>query len=137
MHPGYTDDAMNTLLTQVQHEGGIETRIDADQATRAVLATLAEAISAGQMQALGAGLPAPLSSEIARATGHARALGRVEFLERVGGEIHTVDPEIVESRTRAVTTVLGVWAPAGEIANTCAQLPGDLAELFPTPTGEK
>jgi hypothetical protein len=132
MHPGYDDDAMNRFLDRVQEAGGITTRIDADQATRGTLATLAQAVSSGQMHDLGEGLPAPLRPETDESRGHARSLGKHEFLERVGGVVQTVDADVVEARVRAVLRAVGDWAPAGEIQRTRDQLPPDLAALFPS-----
>jgi uncharacterized protein (DUF2267 family) len=135
MHPGYDDDAMNRFLDRVQEAGGITTRIDADQASRGTLATLAEAVSSGQMHDLGEGLPAPLQPQIDESRGHARSLGKQEFLDRVGGLVHTVDMDTVESWVRGVLRAVGDWAPAGEVQRTRDQLPPDLAALFPSEGG--
>lgn len=131
-HPGYDDDALNTFLADVQAKGGITTRIEADSATRATLATLAEAASSGQMNDVGANLPAQLRDELHHPhRQQARSLGKQEFVDHVGGMLDAVDPETVEARVRAVFAAIAKWVPDDEVANTRAQLPTDLAALFP------
>jgi uncharacterized protein (DUF2267 family) len=127
----YDDPAMNNFLDRVREHGGITTRAEADEATRATVSTLAEAVSKGQMQDLGAGLPAALRPEINESRGEARSLGKKEFLERAGGNMHTVDIDTVEANVRAVLRAVYEWAPAGQTGDTVAQLPPGVADLFP------
>lgn len=132
MHPGYDDDAMNAFLAQVQVHGDIITLADADQAARATLSTLAQALSAGKRQDLAASLPAPLRGELTAGRQQASSLDNPEFLDRVGGLLDTVDPDIVHARVVAVLAALADWASADQLVDTREQLPNDLADLLPS-----
>lgn len=121
---------MRTFAEQVRSSAGLSSSDEASRVSRATLTTLAEAISAGQVDELAQGLPPELRSELSQRSGQARSLNKTEFLDRVSGEIATTDMEATEEQVRAVLTTLRQWAPEGETDDTVAQLPRSLAGLF-------
>lgn len=130
MHPGYDDTAMENFLARVQQHGELTTREAAERATRGTLSALAESITGGQMADLAAGLPAPLRPQIEQASGHARPFDKSAFLDRVTGDVDTVDIDKAETQARAVLRTVSEWAPEGEIEDTLEQLPPELSQLF-------
>ncbi|MBA8824184.1 uncharacterized protein (DUF2267 family) [Saccharopolyspora lacisalsi] len=121
---------MRTFAEQVQQAASLSSVDEASRVARATLTTLAEAVSAGQVDELTRGLPPELQRELSQRSGQARSLDKTEFLDRVSGEIATTDLETAEHQTRAVLTTLRAWAPEGETDDTVAQLPRSIAELF-------
>lgn len=121
---------MRNFAEQVRQGAELSSRDEASRVARATLTTLAEAVSAGQVDELAEGLPEELRNELSQRSGQARSLNRTEFLDRVSGEIATTDLETTEQQVRAVLTTLRQWAPSGETSDTVAQLPGSIAELF-------
>lgn len=130
MHPGYEDSAMDEFLARVQQLGDLTTREEAERATRGTLSALAESISGGQMGDLSPGLPMPLRPQIEQARGQARSFNKGEFLDRVTGDVDTVDIDKAETQARAVLRTMYEWAPEGEVDDTLEQLPPQLAQLF-------
>lgn len=130
MQPGEDDSAMANFLGRVQQLSGLDSRTEAEGATRATLRALAEAITGGQMDELCTGLPVGLRPEVEQARGQARSFDRGAFLDRITGEIETVDLDKADRRARAVLTALYEWAPEGEIDDTIAQLPAKLSQMF-------
>ncbi|ASU80510.1 DUF2267 domain-containing protein [Actinopolyspora erythraea] len=121
---------MRTFAEQVRQRADMSSADEASRVARATLTTLAEAVSAGQVDELAEGLPEELRNELSQRSGQARSLNKTEFLDRVSGEIATTDLETTEHQVRAVLTTLRQWAPAGETSDTVAQLPGSIAGLF-------
>lgn len=123
--------AMERFLQRVQEHASLSSTVDAERVARATVSTLAERITAGQIQDLGADLPDELRTELSQRSGQAEAFDKGAFLDRVSGEIDSVDIDEVENEVRAVLRVLREWAPEGQIDDTLAQLPQDLARMFP------
>lgn len=133
MHPSPEyDDATENFLARVQQHAGVTTRIEAERLARATLHALGERISSGQAADLAPGIPPELRPEIEpeRARGQAKAFEKNAFLDRITGQIGTVDIEVAERQARGLLRTLYEWAPEGEIDATLAQLPPELAELF-------
>lgn len=129
-HPGPQGLTMETFLEQVQQRAGLASREEADRLARATMSSLSERVTNGQVNDLSPALPPELRTELGRHAGQAQAFDKDTFLDRLSGEIDTVDIDEVERQVRAVFAVLREWAPAGEIDDTLAQLPADLAGLF-------
>lgn len=125
------DDTMENLLARVQQLGELDSRTEAERATRATLRALAESITGGQMDDLAPGLPATLRPEIEQARGQARSFDKATFLDRITGGLDTVDLDKAEAQVRAVLGALYERVPAGEIEDTIGQLPPELARMFP------
>lgn len=128
--PGPQGMTMETFLEQVQQRAGLSTQQEADRLARATMSTLSERVTGGQANDLSPALPPELRTELARFSGQATSFDKNAFLDRISGEIDTVDLEEAEKQVRAVLTILRQWAPGGEIDATIAQLPSDLAALF-------
>ncbi len=128
--PGPQGMTMETFLEQVQQRAGLSTQKEADRLARATMSTLSERVTAGQVDDLSPALPPELRTELGRFSGQARSFDKLGFLDRVSGEIESVDLEETEKQVRAVFAVLRQWAPSGELDDTLAQLPQDLAALF-------
>ncbi|MEA2288321.1 MAG: hypothetical protein QOD55_318 [Solirubrobacteraceae bacterium] len=109
--------------------------LDRDQARRAVeavLETLAERISDGEVEDLAAELPAKLRPALERGLRHSRAATPMsvdEFLTRVA-EREGVSRDEAEQHTRAVFTTLREFVSGREFSDMAAQLSRDYAALL-------
>lgn len=121
---------MEEFLRRVREYAGTSSSIEADRVARATVSTLADRITAGQIKELAAGLPHELRDETGQRTGQAESFDKREFLDRISGEIDTVDLDEAESQVQAVLRVVREWAPEGQIDDTIAQLPHDLKDMF-------
>lgn len=128
--PSPEGPTMDSFLAQVAERAGLSDRQEADRLARATVSTLSERITGGQVNELSPGLPPELGTELARYEGQAQAFDKHTFLDRVSGEIDTVDLDEVERQVRAVFSILREWVPAAEIDDTLGQLPPELAEMF-------
>ncbi|SFT62556.1 Uncharacterized conserved protein, DUF2267 family [Actinopolyspora lacussalsi subsp. righensis] len=126
----WQSEPMRDFAEQVRQRAEISSLDEASRVARATLTTLAEAVSAGQVDELAEGLPEELRNELSQRSGQARSLNKFEFLDRVSGEIATIDLETTEDQVRAVLTTLREWAPSGETTDAVEQLPGPIAALF-------
>ncbi|SFE47045.1 Uncharacterized conserved protein, DUF2267 family [Actinopolyspora alba] len=126
----WQSEPMRDFAEQVRQSAGMSSADEASRVARATLTTLAEAVSAGQVDELAEGLPEELRNELSQRSGRARSLNKLEFLDRISGEIATTDLETTEEQVRAVLTTLRRWAPSDETADTVEQLPGSIAGLF-------
>lgn len=132
-HLGLGDEyssEMESFLTRVQELGGLSSHQEADRVVRATLAALGERITGGQMADLAPGLPRELRPEIDHARGQAMGFEKNAFLDQITGDVDTVDIEKAEMQARGVLRAVYERAPEGEIDDTLAQLPPELAALF-------
>jgi uncharacterized protein (DUF2267 family) len=111
-------------------------RSEAARATRAVLETLGERISAGQARDLAAVLPTqlrqPLERGNAASNGVARPLSLDEFVARVA-EREGVPAQQAREQARAVLATLRESVGGKEFQDTVAQLPRDYTAILPRP----
>lgn len=121
---------MQDFITRVQQLGDLSDRDETERVIHGTIGTLAETISGGQMGDLAPALPVELRPEIAESRGQARPFDKSAFLDRVTGQIDTIDIEKAEKQVRAVLRTLYEWAPEGEIDDTLAQLPPELSAMF-------
>lgn len=124
---------MDGFLGRVAEIAGLSSQQEADRLARVTVSTLSERLSAGQVNDFSPVLPAGLREELARHGGQAVTFDKVNFLDRISGQIDTVDPDEVERQVRAVLAVLHEWIPDEEIEDTVGQLPPALAEMFRSP----
>jgi uncharacterized protein (DUF2267 family) len=136
-------DAAGVGLRRAMHEDGVVLRmvvragLDRDQARRAVeavLATLAERISDGEVEDLEAELPANLRPALERGLRESRAAKPMsvdEFLARVA-EREGVAREEAEQHARAVFATLREFISGKEFSDMAAQLSRDYAPLLAT-----
>lgn len=121
---------MQSFITRVQQLAELSDRDETERVIHGTLGTLAETITGGQMGDLAPVLPVELRPDIAESRGQARPFDKGAFLDRVTGHIDTVDIDTAETQVRAVLQTGYEWALAGEIDDTLAQLPPDLAAMF-------
>lgn len=96
---------------------------------RAALTTLAERITPGEAEHLGAQLPPELGGAVAAAAEGPVVFDRSEMLRRVQAR-SGLDPHGAEKMTAAVFSTLSDAVTAGEIDDVSAQLPDDIRSLF-------
>jgi uncharacterized protein (DUF2267 family) len=113
------------FLETVRQRTGAATSAEAEAATGAVLATLAERLSAGQAQALAGYLPADLRPALGETRSEARPFDYAEFLAGIASQ-----REPAEIRARGVLVTLREVTPEPEIQDALAQLPEPLTHLF-------
>lgn len=111
-------------------------RDEAVKTTEAVLETLAERISGGEVDDLAARLPTPLKSPLVRGKaeshGAARPLSLDQFLTRVA-ERSGLTPAQAKEGSRAVFATLREAVGEKELSDVEAQLPRDYASLLARP----
>jgi uncharacterized protein (DUF2267 family) len=108
--------------------------IDADQAERAIratLVTLGERISEGEAEDLARHLPDSLAGLI-RQPGDAQAFDADEFFRRVAERVGT-DPATAERHARAVVAQLAFRAGHKELHDMLSQLPRELRDRLLAP----
>jgi uncharacterized protein (DUF2267 family) len=116
------------FITTVAQAAGIGWE-RAEQATRAVLSTLAERIAAGEARDLAEELPPELAGWLATDT-NAEPFDVDEFLRRVA-EREGVDVETADEHARAVFVALGRAVSPQELSDLAAELSKDYAPLLP------
>lgn len=117
------------FLNRVTSYGDLPSVEHAEQLTDTVLGTVGNRITAGQAHDLATYLPAEIGASLTATTNNAGAFGREEFLTRVA-EYEDTDQLTADLRTRAVLRTLHEAVPENEAADTFAQLPRELYELF-------
>lgn len=121
---------MSEFVEQVRERAGIDNVEEADQLSRASAQVLGQTISGGQAENLALQLPDELGAELAAQRGQASAFDKAQFLEKIGGKILSVDADRVERQVSAVLSTIRDTARRGELDDTLAQLPPELAEMF-------
>jgi uncharacterized protein (DUF2267 family) len=118
------------FLGHVQHRAGLDSRAEAERATRATLETLAERLVGGEAHDLAAQLPAELAHSLQLPdAGIGAKLTLDEFFELVR-EREGVDLEDATLHARVVIGVLTEAVSQGEIKDVRVQLPAAFAQLF-------
>jgi len=124
-----------TFVDKVAERAALERR-QAERAVSAVLETLAERISGGEVEDLIADLPAELHAALRTGDelshGAARPLSLEEFVVRVA-EREGVPPAAAAEHARAVFATLREAVPEKEFLDVTAQLPRDYAALAARP----
>lgn len=120
---------LDEFLTRVANNATLPSTEYARQTTDTVLGTLGNRITAGQAHDLAAYLPAELGASLTATSNNAGSFGREEFLTRVA-EHEETDRITADLRIRAVLRALREAAPENEAADTFAQLPRELYDLF-------
>ncbi len=126
--PADTDTAQE-FLSRVRERLGL-TDEAAVRSTHATLTALADRISEGQASDLAEMLPAELRPHLNTARGSAQPFDKPGFLGRVGAEAGLADHDAAEAHARAVLSTVHEWASQGDLDETFAQLPPELAQLF-------
>ena len=124
------DVEMRRFVRDVQDQAELKSTVDAERACRATVSALGERLTARQAEELGSGLPENLEPSLTQHTGKAQRFDAHEFLDKVSGEIGSVDQDEVEAEVTAVLHTIREWAPPRQVQTTIAQLPRDLAAMF-------
>lgn len=126
------DVEMRRFVRDVQGQADLKSPVDAERACRATVSALGERLTARQAEELGSGLPENLEPSLTHHSGKGKAqrFDAHEFLDKVSGEIGSVDQDEVESEVTAVLHTIREWAPPRQVETTIAQLPRDLAAMF-------
>jgi uncharacterized protein (DUF2267 family) len=126
---------LEELLEHVRRHGGLD-EASARRATEAVLETLGERISRGEVEDLLAQLPVELHAPLRRGDdlshGAARPMSLDDFVRRVA-EREGVTPDTAREHARAVFAALRAAISSDEFFDVSAQLPDDYAALLAHP----
>jgi uncharacterized protein (DUF2267 family) len=118
------------FIGQVQHRAHLDSRGQAERATRVTLETLAERLAGGEAKDLAAQLPLGIGEHL---TDQWSAIGErfslEEFFRRVSLREGVDLPDAV-FHARAVIEVLGEAVSKGEMDDVRAQLPAEFDQLF-------
>ena len=118
------------FISQVQQRALLDTREEAEQATRATLQTLGERLAGGETKDLASQLPPEMAQSLLMGQeGTPGKFSLDEFFWLVS-EREGVDPAQATDHARIVTALLSEVVTMGEIENVRAQLPKDFARLF-------
>ena len=120
------------FLKQVRELTGLD-RAEAERATDATLATLAERITEGEAIDLAAQLPHDLQPSL-EGSGPGESFPPEEFHRRVA-ERAGVPPGTAEAHARAVLSTVRDAVTEGELDHVLSQLPEDYRNLFAEPSG--
>lgn len=125
------------FIKHVQSVAQLNSREEAERATRATLETLKERIVGDEASDLAAQLPKELGECLRGREGeNGQYFSMQEFIVRVS-EKEGVEPTAAAMHVRAVFAVLQQAVTAGEFDDIRANLSDDYAELFATaPTSE-
>lgn len=119
------------FIKAVQDRGHMESREEAERATRATLQTLAERLAGGEPQDLASQLPPELAEQM-RYEGEetSQRLSLDEFFERVSERDGDVDLPRAVYHARVVMAVLQDAVTQGVIDDVRSQLPAEFETLF-------
>ncbi len=104
------------FISQVQRRANLDSREEAERATRATLETLGERLAGGEAKDLAAQLPPELAQYLQQAY--------------TGSQREGVDLTESTYHARVVIALLSEAVTLGEIEDVRAQLPEDFARLF-------
>jgi uncharacterized protein (DUF2267 family) len=119
------------FIKEVQDRGHMDSRGEAEQATRATLEALAERLAGGEPHDLASQLPPELAQYLRyekEETSNPFSLD--EFFERVNERDEGVDLPRAVYHARVVIGVLQDAVARGEIAHVRSQLPAEYSPLF-------
>ncbi|MFB2976780.1 DUF2267 domain-containing protein [Microseira sp. BLCC-F43] len=118
------------FLKHVQSVAQLDSREEAERATRATFEVLAERIVGNEAKDLASQLPQELGQYLRGREGeNGQAFSLKEFYQRVADK-EGVEPNIAAMHVRAVFTVLQQAVTPGEFADVRANFSPDYEELF-------
>jgi uncharacterized protein (DUF2267 family) len=118
------------FVGQVQNRGHMDSRADAERATRATLETLAERLAGGEAEHLAAQLPREIGEHLRRSKGDDfERLSLDDFYHRVSEREASELPEAAH-HAKAVISVLREAVSEGEFADIETQLPEEFSHLL-------
>lgn len=121
------------FLKHVQSVAQLDSREEAERATRATFEVLAERIVGDEAKDLASQLPQDLGQYLRGREGeNGQAFSLKEFYQRVADK-EGVEPNIAAMHVRAVFTVLQQAVSPGEFADVRANFSPDYEELFAVP----
>lgn len=116
------------FYTMVRQQADLESVEEAEDASKPVLQTLGERLSAGAVDDLTSYLPEELAAEL-ETDSEPESFGPEEFVARVAERVG-VDEELAKRVTRATTDALAEAAPGSEYRDVRQQLPDEYGTLF-------
>lgn len=116
------------FYTMVRQQADLESVEEAEDASKPVLRTLGERLSAGAVDDLTSYLPEELAAEL-ETDSEPESFGPEEFVARVAERVD-VDEELAKRVTRATTDALAEAAPGSEYRDVRQQLPDEYGTLF-------
>jgi uncharacterized protein (DUF2267 family) len=120
------------FITHVQGVAQLNSREEAERATRATLETIKERIVGDEAKDLASQLPQELSECLRGREGeNGQPFSMQEFISRVSDK-EGVEPTAAAMHVRAVFTVLQTAVTSGEFADLQANFSHDYSEMFPT-----
>lgn len=118
------------FIKHVQEEAQLNSREDAERATRATLETIKERIVGNEASQLAAQLPKELGQYLHGREGEDGRYFKIdEFCQRVS-EKEGVEPSIATNHAKAVFAVLEQAVSPGEFADVRSNFSEDYEELF-------
>jgi uncharacterized protein (DUF2267 family) len=121
------------FIKHVQEFAQLNSREDAERATRATLETIKERIVGNEASQLAAQLPKELGEALRGREGEDGQYFRIdEFYQRVS-EKEGVEPTVAANHAKAVFAVLQQAVTPGEFADVQANFSDDYEELFAAP----
>ncbi|WP_026735113.1 DUF2267 domain-containing protein [Fischerella sp. PCC 9605] len=121
------------FITHVQSVAQLNTREEAERATRATLEIIRERIVGDEAKDLAAQLPEELAECLRGREGETgQAFSMQEFISRVSQK-EGVEPTAAAMHVRSVFAVLEDAVTPGEFADLYSNFSDDYAELFPMP----
>jgi len=122
------------FIKHVQEFAQLNSREDAERATRATLETIKERIVGNEASQLAAQLPKELGEVLRGREGEDGQYFRIdEFYQRVS-EKEGVEPTVAANHAKAVFAVLQQAVTPGEFADVRANFSDDYEELFAAPS---
>lgn len=91
---------------------------------------LADRVDMGQARDLSPALPEGMRTYLATHKKTAQSFGKATMLDRVETATGAADQGIAEAYVRAVFATLTEWVSDRQLADTCAQLPPEIAAMF-------
>ena len=119
------------FIAKVKNLAELDTKEDAQKATRATLETLKERLAVNEPSNLAAQLPPEIAPYV-EGDGGREAFSLEEFYDRVAQK-QGVDHDEAVRHARAVTTVVQTSVTGGELDDVRSQLGDDYEELFGQP----
>lgn len=123
------------FIKHVQSIAQLNTKEEAERATRATLETIKERIVGDEASQLAAQLPKEFGQYLrGREGGKGDTFGLKEFVERVSQK-EGIEPTVAATHVKAVFIVLASAVTPGEFADVRANFSDDYNELFPAYSG--
>ena len=120
------------FVHRVQERLGMATEDEAETATKAVLAALADRINRAEVKDLASQLPKDLGDFIKGRGGPVQKMNADQFIARIQSDLDLISQEQAVGVIGAVFSVLKEAVSQGEWEDVVSQLPRELQQMFVT-----